>query len=653
MIDLRWPWRAIVGNLLTIAVSVFFGAGPGKAATLIEPSYFKEEVARGLLPPVAERVPENARVVDLKSMGREAGRYGGRLRMLMGDPKDIRMMVVYGYSRLVGYDEKLNLVPDILEHLQVDEGRIFTLRLRRGHRWSDGHPFTSEDFRYFWEDMANNPELFPTGPPTEMLVDGKPPHFEVLDKWTVRYSWHAPNPAFAPALAGALPLYIFAPSHYLKQFHAKYANAHELEKKVSAARVRSWSALHERMGRMYRPENPNLPCLEPWCNSTEPPSTRFVFKRNPYFHRIDTTGHQLPYIDEVILNIGSSSLVAAQTGSGEADLQARYIRFDDYTFLKNAEKRGRFKVYLWERAEGSRFALYPNLNAEDPVWRKLFRDVRFRRALSVAINRREINQVIFYGLARESANTMLRQSPLYKPEYAKAWSEFDLDLANKMLDEVGLASRASDGIRSLPDGRRAELIIETAGESTEQTDVLSLIGDSWREVGIKIYTRPTQRDLFRKRIYSGQTLMSVWSGFDNAIATPDMRPLELAPTSQAQLQWPRWGQYFEEKGKVGEEPSLPEVRRLAELYDRWNKSDSHAEREALWHKMLQIHADQVFTIGTVNSTRQPVVVSRDLVNVPEEGIWGFEPGGYFGRYMPDTFWFRSSYSQRWHVFVHR
>ncbi|MGB3718742.1 MAG: ABC transporter substrate-binding protein [Hyphomicrobiaceae bacterium] len=632
--------KGFVTGLLVVPVSIL-AACFANASTLIEPPYFKEEVAQGRLLPVAERVPENPRVIDLKSMGRVSGQYGGRLRMLMGDPKDIRMMVVYGYSRLIGYDENLNFVPDILEDFAVEEGRIFTFRLRKEHRWSDGKPFTSEDFRYFWEDMANNPELFPTGPPTEMLVDGKPPHFEVLDKWTIRYTWHAPNPAFIPALAGALPLYIFAPSHYLKQFHPKYANPDDLKKKISAARVRSWSALHERKGRMYRPENPHLPSLEPWCNSTEPPSTRFVFKRNPFFHRIDTTGHQLPYIDEVVLNIGSNALVAAQAGSGEADLQARYIRFDDYTFLKNAEKRGRIKVYLWERGEGSRFAIYPNLNTQDPVWRKLFQDVRFRRALSLAINRREINQVIFYGLARESANTMLRQSPLYKPEYARAWSEFDIDLANRLLDEVGLGKKAGDGIRLLPDGRRAELIIETAGESTEQTDVLSLIRDTLLKVGIKIYARPTQRDLFRKRVYAGQTLMSVWGGFDNAIATADMRPHELAPTSQAQLQWPRWGQYFEEKGKVGEEPSLTEVRRLAELYEKWNSSDSRWEREAVWHEMLQIHADQVFTIGTVNSTQQPLVVSKDLVNVPEKGIWAFEPGGYFGRYMPDTFWFRS------------
>lgn len=637
---IRIAISGVIAMLAFASAVVVLPCPPASAIDLIETPYLEEAVELGKLPPVGARIPEKPRVIDLASMGREPGRHGGQIRMLMSDQKDLRMVVVYGYARLVGYDEDLNLKPDILENVEVSEGRVFTLRIRPGHRWSDGHPFTAEDFRYFWEDMANNGKLWMTGPPMEMLVEGKPPRFEILDLYTVRYSWDEPNPAFLPALAGALPLYIYAPSHYLKQFHAKYAKPEELEERVKAARVRSWSALHERKARMYRPENPELPCLDAWCNTTAPPSSRFTFKRNPYFHRIDAQGRQLPYADEVIVSIGSSSLVAAQAGTGEADLQGRYIRFDNYTFLKEAEAQGKVKVKLWESGEGSRIALIPNLNVEDPVWRALWRDVRVRRALSLAIDRREINQAIFYGLARESANTVLPKSPLFKPEYKQAWARFDLKLANKLLDEAGLTKRDRDGIRFLPDGRRAELVVETAGESTEESDVLALVRDTWLKIGIKIYSRPTQRELFRKRVYAGSTVMSVWAGLDNAVATPDMSPRELAPTSQAQLQWPKWGQHFEEKGAVGEPPDMPEVAKLLELYKAWRVSSSTEERAAIWHEMLKINADQVFTIGTVNGTRQPIVVAKQLVNVPDEGMWTFDPGAYFGRYMPDTFWFR-------------
>jgi len=262
-----------------------------------------------------------------------------------------------------------------------------------------------------------------------------------------------------------------------------------------------------------------------------------------------------------------------------------------------------------------------------------------RRALSLAINRREINTVIFYGLANESANTVLPQSPLFRPEYATAWAQFDIKQANRLLDEAGLAKRDRDGIRLLPDGRRAEIIIETSGEYSEETDVLALVRDTWLKIGIKIYVRPTQRDLFRKRVYAGDTLMSVWNGIDNAVATAEMSPHELAPTSQAQLQWPMWGQYYEEKGKVGVAPDLPAAQQLVKLFNDWLDSSTTEQRTKIWHEMLALNADQVFTIGTVNETKQPIVTAPNLRNVPDKATFNFDPGGYFGRYLPDTFYF--------------
>ncbi|GAI95242.1 unnamed protein product, partial [marine sediment metagenome] len=179
---------------------------------------------------------------------------------------------------------------------------------------------------------------------------------------------------------------------------------------------------------------------------------------------------------------------------------------------------------------------------------------------------------------------------------------------------------------------------ETAGESTEESDVLELIRESWAKVGIKLFTRPTQRDVFRKRVRAGETLMSVFQGLDNAIPTPDMTPKELAPTDMEQLQWARWGQHFETSGKAGEPPEMEEAKTLLVLHAKWFKSTDTAEREAVWHEMLKIHADQVFTIGIVNTTFQPIVATRRLHNLPEKGFFNYNPGAYFGVYNMDTFW---------------
>ena len=607
-------------------------------AELRETPMFQENVAGGQLPKIEDRVPRAPQVVSLQP----AGSPGGELRMLMAGPKDTRMMVVYGYARLVGYTPSLTIEPDILESIEVEGGRIFTLHLRRGHKWSDGHPFTSEDFRYWFEDVASNPQLSPSGLPVSLLVQGDPPRFEVADETTVRYSWTRPNPLFLPDLAGPSPLFIYCPSHYLKQFHQKFADKSALDALVKRAKQRDWAALHARLDGMYRNDNPDLPALEPWILKTKPPSERFIFERNPYYYRVDKTGQQLPYIDRVILSIADSKIIPAKTGAGESDLQARYLRFDNYTFLKESEDRNNFNVRLWRTGPGSQLALYPNLNVNDEMWRALMRDLRFRRALSLGIDRHEINQAIYFGLAIEGQNTLLPQSPLYEPDFRSAWGRYDLAEANRLLDLVGLTKRGGDGMRLLPDGRQMEIIVENSGESTEQTDVLELIRDSWRKLGIRLFAKPSQLTLFRRRVFSGETMMSISKGIENGLATAAMAPWEFAPTSQQQLEWPKWGQYYETKGRSGEAPDLPSAIRLKELYGEWLGTATEGDQTRIWQSMLGIWAEEVFSIGTVAGVLQPVVVNAKLRNVPEEGIYNWDPGAFFGIYKPDGFWFDMS-----------
>jgi peptide/nickel transport system substrate-binding protein len=613
---------------------------PGQAAgqALIETPMLEPQVKQGVLPPVAERLPVSPAIAEATWPGWRPGKQGGDLNILMSRPKDVRLMVVYGYARLVAYSPDYRLKADILEKYSVENGRRFTFYLRPGHRWSDGAPFTADDFRYFWEDIANNPAVSPLGPPSALLVDGEAPVFEVLGEYTIRYSWTQPNPDFLAALAAARPLYIYRPAHYLKRFHHRYTAPRELRKRVRKSGRRNWAALHNRRDNQYRNDNPELPTLQPWIARTRLPAQRFIFDRNPYYHRIDAAGRQLPYLDRVIMNIAAPGIIPGKTGSGESDLQGRYIQFRDYTFLKQAEKRNGYKVRLWRTAKGSHFTLFPNMNARDPVWRKLFRDVRFRRALSLAVDRHEINQVIYFGLTREGNNTVLRESPLFRPKLLTAWAYFDLKTANALLDDIGLTKRNGDGRRLLPDGRPMEIVVETSGEDTQQTDLLQLIHDSWLTIGIKIHTRPSQREVFRNRIFAGETLISVWSGYENGLPTPDMSPAELAPTSQQQLQWPQWGQYFQSGGRVGEAPALPAAQELLSLYKGWRRATTTAARKDIWQRMLTINADRVFTIGVISSVPQPIIIAKNLRNVPEKGIYNWNPGAHFGVYRPDSFW---------------
>ena len=629
--------------------SFVIGAGAMAAAPhlawargVLETPSLQELVKAGGLPPLSERLPLEPLVVDLPAKGREPGRHGGRIRTLIGKKKAIRYAVVWGYARLVGYDEQFNLQPDLLKSVEVEDGSIFTLKLRKGHKWSDGAPFTSDDFRYWWDDVANNPDLSPAGPPAFLLIDGELPTVTFPDETTVRYAWSAPNPLFLSELARARPPFIYRPAHYLKPFHNSYGDTDTIAKLVEEKQMRSWAQLHNSLDNMYKNDNPALPTLQPWRNVTDGKALRYIMERNPFYHRVDTAGHQLPYIDAIEMTVSDSGLAAAKANAGEVDLQARGLSFSDAAILKAGEEKGDYRLLLWPEGVAAHIALYPNLNTKDPVWRGLMRDSRFRQALSLGVDRKLINETLYFGMAKPYGNAAIAASPLHDPDHAAAYAGYDPATANKLLDEAGLDKHNDAGIRLLPDGRPLELVIETAGERKEEVDALQLITETWRELGIKLLVRPTDRDILRNRTYAGETVMTVWSGWDNGVPTPDATPAELAPTQQDMLCWPGWGQHHQTKGEKGSAPDMGAAQRLLTLYNDWMHASSTEQRKEIWKEMLSIHAEEQFVIGVVCEAPQPVVASKRLMNVPERALYGWDPGAHFGVHRIDEWWFNDA-----------
>ncbi|WP_171205578.1 ABC transporter substrate-binding protein [Ruegeria sp. HKCCA0235A] len=628
--------------LLLAAMLAFSGILPAAADTIPTPqesAFWSAEVESGNLPPVQERLPKDPMIVDLAAKGRAFGKPGGTLRTMVTRSKDIRQMVVYGYARLVGFNQDYELVPDLLASYENEGNRKFTLKLREGHKWSDGSPFTSEDFRYWWEDVANNELLSPSGPPDFLIVEGKAPKVTFPDETTVIFEWDDPNPNFLQSLAQARPPFIYRPAAFLKQYHEKYADAEELAFQVEDARVKSWAALHNKLDNLYKFDNHELPTLQPWLNASSGKKIRHNFVRNPYYHRIDSKGVQLPYIDVVEMEIVAPGLVAAKTNAGESDLQGRGLAFRDASILKKGEAQGGYKTLLWKTGVASQIAIYPNLNFSDDVWRDVLRDVRVRRALSLAIDRQTINQALYFKLAHPAANSVLPASPFYSEENAAAWAQYDVDQANALLDEAGLDQRDKNGIRLLPDGRPMELVIETAGERQEVENALQIVTDTWREIGVKLVMRPLDRDILRNRVFAGNSMASVWFGWDDGIPQAHTSPAYLAPTDQVFLAWPKWGQHYQTGGEAGEAPDMPEAQRLMELAHEWQTATTDEERAAVWTEMLKIHADQVYALGILNGAPQPIVVSNRLRNVPEQAMWAWEPGAHFGIHRPDEFFF--------------
>ncbi|MES1151073.1 MAG: ABC transporter substrate-binding protein, partial [Dongia sp.] len=245
--------RALFSGI--VALGLFAGIASAGADDFVSPPYFKQDEQDGKLPPVAQRLPEHPAVAAPDKIGQ----YGGELHTLLASARDTRIISSYSYARLVGYDRHYKLVPDILESFEDKDDKVFTLHLRKGMKWSDGKPFTSDDFKFWWEDVANNKDLSPAGPPTQLLANGRPPKVEFLDETTIRFTWDSPNADFLPALADAAPLYIYRPTDYLKQFHQKYADPDKLAALVKKRGQPSWAALFNRMDNMGRNDNPSLP----------------------------------------------------------------------------------------------------------------------------------------------------------------------------------------------------------------------------------------------------------------------------------------------------------------------------------------------------------------------------------------------------------
>ena len=268
---------------------------------------------------------------------------------------------------------------------------------------------------------------------------------------------------------------------------------------------------------MYENTNPDLPTLQAWRVMNAAPATRFIFERNPYYHRVDPTGQQLPYVDRIIMDVAAGGLFAAKANAGEVDLLFRGLSMSDIPILKEGEQAKGYRTLLWPYARGIELALYPNLNTADPVWRTLNRDVRFRRALSLGIDRKTLNNALLFGLGTRGQQHDPGGEPAVLAGAAHArMRSYDPAEASRLLDEIGLTKRNGAGIRLLPGRARArDHRRDRRREQPASSTGCTLITEFWREIGVKLFVKPQDRTILRNRSYAGLTVMVAAQGLDN------------------------------------------------------------------------------------------------------------------------------------------
>jgi peptide/nickel transport system substrate-binding protein len=454
-------------------------------------------VASGHLPPVAERLPKHPLVVVPVE---EIGRYGGTIRRaLTGDIVQTAAVNKTMADNLMGYERPLpnSIQSNLAEsHWFEDEGRSAFFKLREGIKWSDGHPLTVDDVLFWYYDMnVDDNARRGAALGSVWVVDGEPIQMEKVDDLTLRIFSPKPLGRVLQALCATEGVY---PKHKLRHLHPRYnpeANYETWRDSTTAAQLCM---------------NPGLPRISAWVPVRWERGQRVVYERNPYYWKVDTAGNQLPYADRIEFNvIQDSQVILLKFMNAEIDLFGRYSQVSMFPTLKAGERNGKYKIRVTGPERGT--TLYLNWDAPNPKLREAFRTLKVRQALSHAVNREEIKEIVFHGLLDISGYSFAPQSPFFSEEAYRKYTTYDPDLANQLLDEAGFLDRDGDGIRELKDGSAFAVNIDCLITPSFNVDVMQLVAEHWSKVGVKVYINAVLRNILWPRRTTGEFDIHVWS----------------------------------------------------------------------------------------------------------------------------------------------
>lgn len=595
--------------LSAIALLAVLGLAQGiaVAASYKEAPMLQEMVKNGDLPPVEERLPVNPLVVEPYD---EMGQYGGVLRRSYAGPSDrtnFQRFLTDGYVRWTA--DGSSFYPNLLASWELSpDGRTYRCELREGVKWSDGHPFTTDDIMFWFNDFILNEELTPVIP-AYLKPGGETAVFTQISETVFEIEFAVSNPMFVDYRFTEWDLHL--PKHYMSQFHIDYADPAALEEEMKNAGVDKWYNLFDaKMNRWYA-SNPDYPTLYAWKVTVPMPADVVVYERNPYYWKVDTEGNQLPYIDTLRFELVSDSEITnLKAVAGEIDMQARNFDFTNFPLYKTNEERGGYHTYLWPQGDGTSSTIYFNQSYADDEMRSFIQDVRFRAALSHAIDRDEVNEAVYYGQGTPRQASIIPQSAFYNERWSNAYIEYDPDKANALLDELGL-KRGPDGMRLLPSGQPLSVVLEFRDGS----DWLEIVKEQWEEVGVDVVLRPRDRALFEQRAEAAEHMALAQTMNRMIVPFNDPRRLINCPYWQG-----RYRQFYETGGESGWKPE-GDIAKVHALWDEMQEEVSPERRHELGMAITDLHADNIWMIGVVGLIPQPVIVKDNLRNVPKEAVY--------------------------------
>jgi peptide/nickel transport system substrate-binding protein len=597
-------------------------AAPTAAAaaptTYNEAPMLAELVQQGTLPPVDQRLPKNPVVLD----GIDGiGNYGGTIRRGYTGVSDYWGPNKMQQVSLTWFNRDLSLRPDLAESWEVsDDAKQWTFHLREGAKWSDGVDFTTDDMKWWYENVLNNEAL------TNLLhtfrvdyITGTPPvvmQAEFPDKYTAVFTFEHPNPLFNYRVTRSTP---FVPSEYMKQFHIDFADQAELEAKTKEKGFETWDQLWNDQN---RPNMLGRPSVGIWLPTNELGEQQFVLERNPYFIQVDSSGNQLPYIDRVThLLFEAPDAFNTRIIAGEVDYQARHVSVGNFTLFKENESQGDYTVVVGVTAGHE--AVQLNHTTKNQALREFFQNRDVRIALSHAINRDEVNELIYAGTATPRQYSPMSQSPQYYEKASNAYLEYDPAKANEMLDAAGYAEKDGEGFRLYPDGSPLSFTIESIWPTGDpREDAAQTVVRYFADVGVKSAYKAVERTLYTEHFNANEIEAGFWGG-DRSLL-PLIAPF-IWTASQPQpdrpwaVAWNLWKNNPQDPN-AEEPPADHWVRTIWNLWDQTAAEPDEQKRNALFFQILDIWAEELPMIGILGELPAPIIVKNGLKGIPADGF---------------------------------
>ena len=608
-----------------------------------EAPMLKAMVDANQLEPVEDRLPHDPPVLEPLN---KIGTYGGVIRTSNNTSAGWSDLGHVRLSYLFTTDPGCSaVIPDTAKGYDLsDDGKVLTIYLREGMKWSDGAPLTADDYMFYYNDIMLNKEIN-YWTIYVWTIGGEVALFEKIDDYAFKITMSIP---YRPVLSMlnhwyTLPVFFVQPMHYTKQFHADYnPKADELAKELG---YENWMDALQKETNIFpaTDQMKKVPTVGPWVLE-EDVQLKKTYMRNPYYHVVDTEGNQLPYINGLEVNIVSSQEVTILDAlQGKADVAGRLLKPAEFQLYKQYEEQGKYTLREWQKIYAADPGITFNQNHDDPNKNALFQNVKFRQAMSLAINRDQMNDLLFIGMATPQQATIHYGAAFYKEEWATHFADYDLAGAEKLLDEIGL-KKGSDGYRRFADGSVFQLNMDV---DETNIDAAELLKDYWDAVGIKIDLKSLSGELISQRMGANQFDVRI-SRIDRMLElrsyVPDSTPFDIKSSVWA-TKWADWFKWNEWDmiGRPGEEPAKGEEppQQIKDYYESYiNSLEAVSDEDYLKYRgeVWQFFSDYMPVIGTVAWPVSPVIVSNRLKNVLDAAI-----------FSDDLSWFKVSQPAQWYI----